>query len=177
MARTLYIVENPGYTPDKREALLRELRRRIPALTVRVGAGHIEVVVASSDSPSVREALKAVGEVLEVIDITSEESVGRGDIRAFAEKFNSERFWEAHAEIEALWRRGRDPVLQALILAAAAFIKLQEGAPDKFVLLAQEALRLLERAPDRIDCVDLREFKASLERSIASRRPFKVICS
>lgn len=176
MARTLYIVENPGYTPDKREVLLRELRRRVPALTVRIASSHLEVVVASGDSPNVREALRAVGEVLEAIDVTNEESVGRGDVRAFAEKFNSERFWEAHAEIEVLWRRNRDPALQALILAAAAFIKLQEGAPDKFVLLAQEALRLLGNGPDRIGCVDLREFRASLERSIASRKPFKVIC-
>ncbi|MEZ0248664.1 MAG: DUF309 domain-containing protein, partial [Thermoproteus sp.] len=107
---------------------------------------------------------------------TREDDIGHGDVKKFVELFNSERFWEAHAEIEPLWRKSRDTTLQALILICAAFIKIQEGLPDKFVLLAEEARRLLEEVPPRLGCIDLDKLREDLAASMMSKRPFKIAC-
>lgn len=46
---------------------------------------------------------------------------------AFAECWNSERFFEAHEVLEGLWVRSRDPGQQGLIQLAAALYHVQRG--------------------------------------------------
>ncbi|MEL9989782.1 MAG: DUF309 domain-containing protein [Thermoproteus sp.] len=175
--RYLFIVDNPGIDPAQRAQLLRDLRGVLSVLNLRVASDHIEVVVRSTHVAEAKNKIEEVlGRVREVLDITIEENIGRGDIRRFVDLFNSERFWEAHAEIEPLWRKNGDVALQALILICAAFIKIQEGLPDKFVRLAEEARRLLEEAPPRVGCIDLNRLREDLATSIMSKRPFKIAC-
>jgi predicted metal-dependent hydrolase len=176
--RYLIIAENPGFAPSQRAQLLRDLRGILPALNVRIASRHLEILVRGIDAEEARRKIEgAVGRVYAVIDVTDEDSLGSGDIGRFVELFNSERFWEAHAEIEPAWRRSGDRALQGLILMSAAFVKLQEGAPDKFVLLAQEALELLEGAPQRIGCIDVPKLREQLAKSLVSRSPFAIACS
>lgn len=176
--RTLYIVENPGLTPSHRAALIRELRGLVPLLNARIASDHVELVVGAGDAAEIRNAIEAaVGRIIDVVDITDEERPGSGDFRKFAERFNAERFWEAHAELEPVWRRSRDVAIQALIMASAAFVKLQENAPDKFVFLANESLKLLEGAPARIGCIDVKTFKKRLAEAVLAKRTFKIECS
>lgn len=52
------------------------------------------------------------------------------DLAAYLREFAAGRFFEAHEALEPLWwQRDSDPLLQGLILFAAAFVKLQRGAP------------------------------------------------
>jgi len=175
--RYLLIAENPGYTPSQRAQLLRDLRGLLPVLNVRVASRHLEILVRGIDVEDARRRVEeAVGRVYAAIDVTNEDALGSGDIGRFVALFNSERFWEAHAEIEPAWRRSGDRSLQGLILMSAAFVKLQEGAPDKFVLLAGETLRLLEDAPERIGCIDIPKLREQLARSLVSKSPFSIAC-
>lgn len=176
MRRYLYIVDNSGHTPSDRPKLLRELRSVLPVLNVRVASQHIELVLGDVDPEWGKERIETtLGSVRYIIDITNEERIGSGDIARFVQLFNEERFWEAHAELEPLWRKSRDGRLQGLIILAAAYVKLQEGAADKFVFLASEALKLLEGGR-AIGCINIDALRESVERSLETRRPFKIIC-
>lgn len=175
--RYLFIVENPGYTPSQRSQLLRDLRSFLSVLNLRVASRHIEIVVGGVDPDVAKAEIEEVlGPVVAIVDITDEGSLGGGDLARFVDLFNAERFWEAHAELEPLWRKSGDKIVQALILVSAAFIKIQEGLPDKFVALAEEALELLKVAPPRLGCIDLNKFKEDLSKSLVSRTPFKITC-
>ncbi len=175
--RYLFIVENPGFSPVHRAQLLRDLRSFLSVLNLRIASRHLEIVVGGIDPNIAKNKIEEIlGPVTSVVDITDEASLGGGDITRFADLFNAERFWEAHAELEPIWRTTGDRTIQALILISAAFIKIQEGSPDKFVVLAKEALELLEGAPPRLGCIDLAKLKEDLSRSLISRAPFRIAC-
>lgn len=175
--RYLFIVENPGYSPQHRAQLLRDLRGILPVLNLRIASRHLEIVVRGVDPEEARRKIEeTMGRVIAVMDVTNEDSLGGGDIAKFVDLFNAERFWEAHAEVEPIWRKNGDKTVQALILISAAFIKIQEGLPDKFVLLAREALELLKEAPPRLGCIDMARLREELSKSLTSRSPFKITC-
>ncbi|MEM1597600.1 MAG: DUF309 domain-containing protein [Pyrobaculum sp.] len=172
--RYLLIVENPGYTPSIRQELLRRLRAQLPVISVRVGTRHVEVDVKTEDLNAAKEVVEKVvgGEVKEVVDITFED-VG-GGVGQFVRRFNEERFWEAHNALEGAWRATRNPTLQGLIMLAAAFVKLQEGAPEKFEKMLKEAMDLIT---EDVNCIKASYIKKMAERALLLRQPFKIECS
>jgi hypothetical protein len=75
-----------------------------------------------------------------------------------ADAFNCGCFWEAHECWELLWRREprgapRRPVLQGLILLAAARVKLGQGRAEGAAALHRKALALLAAARRNADLV------------------------
>jgi Uncharacterized conserved protein len=132
----------------------------------------VEVDVKTDElEKAVAEVKRTIGEVLEVVDITFED-VG-GGVERYVELFNRERFWEAHNALEGLWRETRNVTLQGLIMLAAAFVKLQEGRPDKFERMLKEALSLLR---EDVGCIKIGTIKEKAERALLEKRPFKIEC-
>ncbi|ABP50894.1 MULTISPECIES: DUF309 domain-containing protein [Pyrobaculum] len=171
--RYLLIVENPGYTPGHREELLRRIRAALPVISLRVASTHVEVDVKSDDLAKAKETVERVigGKVLEAVDITFEDVPG--GVETYVRLFNAERFWEAHNALEGLWRRTKSPTLQGLIMLAAAFVKLQEGSPEKFERLLKEAIYLIE---EDVGCIKIKEVKKLAEKALLEKRPFKITC-
>jgi predicted metal-dependent hydrolase len=170
--RYLLIAENPGFSVSHREELLRRLRAVLPVIAVRIATGHVEVDVKTDDlEKAVAEVEKAVGKVLEVVDITFED-VG-GGVERYVDLFNRERFWEAHNALEGLWRKTKNVTLQGLIMLAAAFVKLQEGRPDKFERMLKEALHLLK---EDVGCIKMERLLEKAEKALLEKRPFKIEC-
>ena len=86
--------------------------------------------------------------------------------------FNEERFWESHEVLEQLWRTSNGPerdTLQALILAAAAFVHYQRGE-DKV------CLSVLQRARNKLPplvsggSVDLEHVQTSIDSILKSKQ-------
>ncbi len=170
--RYLLIAENPGFSVSHREDLLRRLRSVLPVIAVRIASDHVEVDVKTDDlKKAVAEVEKVVGKVLEVVDITFED-VG-GGVERYVDLFNRERFWEAHNALEGLWRKTRNATLQGLIMLAAAFVKLQEGRPDKFERMLKEALYLLK---EDVGCIKVKQLLEKAEKALLEKRPFKIEC-
>jgi len=170
--RYLLIAENPGFSVSHREDLLRRLRSVLPVIAVRIASDHVEVDVKTDDlKKAVAEVEKVVGKVLEVVDITFED-VG-GGVERYVDLFNRERFWEAHNALEGLWRKTRNATLQGLIMLAAAFVKLQEGRPDKFERMLKEALYLLK---EDAGCIKVKQLLEKAEKALLEKRPFKIEC-
>ncbi len=170
--RYLLIAENPGFSVSHREDLLRRLRSVLPVIAVRIASDHVEVDVKTDDlKKAVAEVEKVVGKVLEVVDITFED-VG-GGVERYVDLFNRERFWEAHNALEGLWRKTRNVTLQGLIMLAAAFVKLQEGWPDKFERMLKEALYLLK---EDVGCIKVKQLLEKAEKALLEKRPFKIEC-
>jgi predicted metal-dependent hydrolase len=170
--RYLLIAENPGFSASHREELLRRLRAVLPVIAMRIATGHVEVDVKTNDlEKAVAEVEKVVGKVLEVVDITFED-VGDG-VERYVDLFNKERFWEAHNALEGLWRKTRNTTLQGLIMLAAAFVKLQEGQPDKFEKMLKEALHLLK---EDVGCIRMERLLEKAEKALLEKRPFKIEC-
>lgn len=170
--RYLIIAENPSFSVSHRVDLLRRLRSVLPVIAVRIAADHVEVDVKTDDlQKAVAEVEKVVGKVLEVVDITFED-VG-GGVERYVDLFNRERFWEAHNALEGLWRKTRNATLQGLIMLAAAFVKLQEGQPDKFERMLKEALHLLK---EDVGCIKMERLLEKAEKALLEKRPFKIEC-
>ena len=171
--RYLLIAENPGFYVSHREELLRRLRAVLPVIAVRIATGHVEVDVKTDDlEKAVAEVDKVVGKVLEVVDITFED-VG-GGVEKYVDLFNRERFWEAHNALEGLWRKTRNATLQGLIMLAAAFVKLQEGQPDKFERMLKETLHLLK---EDVGCIKMGRLLEKAENALLEKRSFKIECA
>ena len=174
--RYLLIAENPGFSVSHREELLRRLRAVLPVIAVRIATGHVEVDVKTDDlEKAVAEVEKVVGKVLEVVDITfiTFEDVG-GGVERYVDLFNRERFWEAHNALEGLWRKTRNATLQGLIMLAAAFVKLQEGQPDKFEKMLKEALHRLK---EDVGCIKMERLLEKAENALLDKRHFKIECA
>jgi predicted metal-dependent hydrolase len=72
-----------------------------------------------------------------------------------------------------LWRKTRNAALQGLIMLAAAFVKLQEGQPDKFERMLKEALHLLK---EDVGCIKMGRLLEKAEKALLEKRPFKIEC-
>jgi predicted metal-dependent hydrolase len=107
-----------------------------------------------------------------VVDITFED-VG-GGVERYIDLFNKERFWEAHNALEGLWRQTRNAALQGLIMLAAAFVKLQEGRPDKFERMLKEALHLLK---EDVGCIKMERLLEKAEKALLEKTTFKIECA
>lgn len=77
-----------------------------------------------------------------------------------ARRYNEGAFWEAHEAWEEAWlalrEEGREAdarVVQALILASAAFENLDRGKPRGFAVQGAKALTRLREAPGRAEAL------------------------
>lgn len=171
MRRLLAIADNPGLTPAHRPALLQRLRESgLRVIALRVASGHLEVDLAAEDPQAALQALQRLGlSVREAVDLSSGEG-GEG-LERYVALFNAERFWEAHAALEGPWRRTGSRALQGLILLAAAFVKLQEGRPDKFRELLERAYEMLDAD---VGCISAARVRELIRRASG---PFKIPCT
>lgn len=176
MTRYLVHVANVGaYTPKDRRFLMSQLRSLgVRLVNVRVASNHIEVdAYAENASDLVNTVSRFLGGVIEVVNLDA--GVDFSDpFGAYVSLFNCERFWEAHEVLEEVWRVSRDLDTQGLIVAAAAFVKLQEDMPGSFLRLAQRALSMIKA--DKVGCIDAVEFRLRLTESLRTLRPFKAKC-
>jgi hypothetical protein len=58
-------------------------------------------------------------------------------------------------------------------MLAAAFVKLQEGRPDKFERMLKEALHLLK---EDVGCIKMGKLLEKAENALLEKRPFKIEC-
>ncbi len=89
--------------------------------------------------------------------------------------FNGGAFWEAHEELEAIWRSLRDPaeaaVIQGLIQAAAALLHRERGNRHGVAVVGGAALGKLS-GPQRPDVeFETVAFRRSLEQALAAGGP------
>lgn len=179
--RILYILRNRGCRAEDRRDLIEALRAAGDVRNVRIASDHLEVEVWEQAPGSMAEILeKLVGRVIEIREI-EEGSFDKNHeeaVRAFVRLFNAERFWEAHTVLEGVWRSSGDPVSRALIIAAAAFVKIQEGDPVRFEELARKALEIISSFKDvgRYHCIDLSSVARGLEASVVTGKPLKIAC-
>lgn len=179
--RILYILRNQrGCGVESRKDLIEVLRALGDARGLRIAPDHIEIEVWEESPGSLAEAFeKLVGKVIEIVEIEERNNITdhKEAVKLFTRLFNAERFWEAHTVLESVWRATGDPISRALIVAAAAFIKIQEGNPVAFEKLANEALRAIRSAgASSYYCIDLSAVAKDLEGSLITRKPLKILC-
>jgi predicted metal-dependent hydrolase len=84
--------------------------------------------------------------------------------------FVSGRYFRAHRAWLEPWRAAsghRRALLQGLIQAAGAYLKLRRGNPAGMAILLDRALERLDPLPAELDGLDLAGFRAGLQRSRA----------
>jgi len=182
MKRYLFILNNRrGYRPGDRARLLNTLRGYVRAANVRIASRHVEVEVWDPDLPAALSILgSTIGEVIlwKLLDESAPPTHQGGELGAleeFAHLFNEERFWEAHGVLEGAWRSSGSEVLRGLILVAASFVKIQEGKPGEFEIIARRALEALSRY-SRYMCIDIESIRKALDEALRTREPFKISC-
>ncbi len=174
--RILIHARNPGiYEPKDRVKLMNLLRSLgLNIINVRVASNHIEVDANTNNISELSSAVgRVVGPVLGVVNLSIESKVN-DPFRAFVDLFNEERFWEAHEVLEPTWRVSRDTNVQGLIVAAAAFVKIQENYIESFLRLAKRALGMI--VVNQVDCIDALGFREGLMASLSTFKPFKARC-
>ncbi len=176
--RLLAFALNKGYTPEDRERLMEKLRKVMDVRNVRIARSHIEIEVWSMDPEKVRGHIEGViGEVILVDHIDNiEKRLEAKDmdaaIKLYIQLFNEERFWEAHIVLESIWRKNRDPRIQALIKLAASHVKIQENKPEYAKKLAMESLEMMD--PVKLSCLNLKEVMEEIKVFIENLKPIKL---
>lgn len=87
------------------------------------------------------------------------------------EYFNSERYWECHEILEALWRQKKDDeklMLQGMILVCAAFVHHQKGEDGVAVGVLKRALDALEVPFSKYRGIDLQLLRGNSNRILKS---------
>jgi len=169
----IYTVRRRGLEPVGAADVARALRAELGGapVSVRVASGHVEVSASGVDLESlVRAAEKVVGPVIEV-----ESPPGRGVLADYAWLMDKERFWEAHELLEEAWKSsGRDPAIQALILAAAVMAKAQEGRLSGI----ERNIKVLNdvQRESGLDVVDVDCLRSEALKALRGERPSPLAC-
>lgn len=124
-ARSMVFTVNPGCTPAHAPLLRAELRRRLGGVpvSVRVASRHVELAAMAPRDSLLEAARELVGPPVDPGEPPFEDA-----LESYMWLLERERFWEAHEILEPVWASGRDLRVQALILAAAALARAQEGS-------------------------------------------------
>jgi predicted metal-dependent hydrolase len=94
---------------------------------------------------------------------------------AFVQLFNEEKFFEAHEELEILWRQEKGEArdfYQGLIQIAAAFVHIQKDTPEGAQKLYQTASRYLKAYPPFYFSLNLQNLLQEVRISIFTREKF-----
>ncbi len=92
-------------------------------------------------------------------------------IRQAVEYFNSERFWEAHEDIEGVWRvsSGAEKLLlQGLILVCAAYVHHQKAEGGVAFNVLRRARKQLDWKEPAYDGIDLAMVRRNVDRILSS---------
>src|SRR5206468_6104789 len=87
--------------------------------------------------------------------------------------FDSERFWEAHETLEALWRVSSGDeklLLQGLILVCAAFVHHQKDEEETGQSVLRRASRQLNWPQSSYEEMDLERLRRRVQKILATRR-------
>ncbi|BAA80691.2 hypothetical protein APE_1690.1 [Aeropyrum pernix K1] len=130
--RTLLFLSNPGLKPWRDAQRLKQaIKERVPcvrSVNVRISRSHIEV-------DAIHNCLSIEGELDRVLDgveviyyVLDKKASGPVSVEGL---MGEARYWEAHEALEDIYyRSGRDERVRALLIAAAAAAKAQEGLID-----------------------------------------------
>jgi len=140
------------------------------------GALEIDVFVNSRpDFDLLQAALEPVSKIEFVHDLneppphkSKEEIIS--EARSY---FNSERFWEAHETLEALWRVSSGDeklLLQGLILVCAAFVHHQKGEEETGQSVLRRASRQLNWPQSMYEEMDLERLRRRVQKILATKR-------
>lgn len=140
------------------------------------GALEIDVFVNSRpDFDLLQAALEPVSKIEFVHDLneppphkSKEEIIS--EARSY---FNSERFWEAHETLEALWRVSSGDeklLLQGLILVCAAFVHHQKDEEETGQSVLRRASRQLNWPQSSYEEMDLERLRRRVQKILATRR-------
>lgn len=86
--------------------------------------------------------------------------------------FNSERYWEAHETLEAVWRNAAGEekrYLQGLILVCAAFVHHQKREEEVALGVLRRALRQLSFGKDSYHCIKVEALRKHADEVLASK--------
>ncbi|MDA4128218.1 MAG: DUF309 domain-containing protein [Thaumarchaeota archaeon] len=86
------------------------------------------------------------------------------------EFFNAERYWEAHEDLEAIWRNSNGEeksLLQGIILVCAAFVHHQKGEKDVSLSVLRRALKQLEWKERIYEGIDVHALRARSEEIVS----------
>src|SRR5712691_1078194 len=167
-----------------REGFLRSVR----SLSASVGGsvrnpkwtsyGALEVDVFVNSRPDLdllQSALEPISKIEFVHDLSeapphkSKEEI-ISEARSY---FSSERFWEAHETLEALWRVSSGDeklLLQGLILVCAAFVHHQKSEEETGQSVLRRASRQLNWPQSSYGGIDLEELRGRVQMILATRR-------
>ncbi|ABW01581.1 DUF309 domain-containing protein [Caldivirga maquilingensis] len=171
----IHALNSRGYEPKDRVKLMGLLRSLgLSIINVRVASNHIEVDANANNIDELPPVVgRVIGPILGVVNLSTGNEVSN-PFKSFVDLFNEERFWEAHEVLEPTWRVNRDINIQGLIVAAAAFVKIQENYIDSFLKLAKRALGMI--MVNQVDCIDALSFREGLRASLSTLKPFKARC-
>lgn len=177
--RILIRIANSSWSPRDATLLIRKVRliaepQGGKAINLRVSSKAIEFDLFVRP-PFLKEAWKGslapLGEWVDAIAL--EEPVpGLLDdalIRKAQALSREERYWEVHEVLEVLWRKATGierTVLQAFILAAAAFVHFQKDENEVGWRMLRDVQSRLSGAPEVCLGLAVRELRASIERML-----------
>jgi len=87
--------------------------------------------------------------------------------------FNSERFWEAHETLEALWRVSSGDeklLLQGLILVCAAFVHHQKSEEETGQSVLRRGSRQLNWPESSYEGIDLERLRRRVQNMLVTKR-------
>jgi uncharacterized protein len=140
------------------------------------GALEVDVFVNSRvDFDLLRAALEPVSKVEFVRDLNeAPPHKSKEDIISEARNyFNSERFWEAHETLEALWRVSSGDeklLLQGIILVCAAFVHHQKSEEETAQSVLRRASRQLNWPQPIYEGIDLERLGRRVQNILATKR-------
>ena len=179
-----YLVRLASDSFRSREGFLRGVRSLSTSVGGNVrnpkwtsyGALEIDVFVNSKpDFDLLQAALEPVSKIEFVHDLneppphkSKEEIIS--EARSY---FNSERFWEAHETLEALWRVSSGDeklLLQGLILVCAAFVHHQKDEEETGQSVLRRASRQLNWPQSSYEEMDLERLRRRVQKILATKR-------
>ena len=93
--------------------------------------------------------------------------------------FNSERYWEAHENLESVWRNSagnEKSYLQGIILVCAAFVHHQKREDEVALGVLRRALKQLSYLEDSYHEIKVDRLRKNTEEVLASKKfePFRI---
>lgn len=180
-----YLVRLPNTDhclPRDQANLLRRIRSLVEplqgnAVNLRVSSQALEFDLFLPPALDLAEGLRALS--VFGSPLTSHRLENRPETRTATEivrearsLYKEHRFWEVHEVLEGLWTRLKGDeraLVQALIIAAAAFVHFQRDESDIAWRMVQDAHQRLLAAPDFFEGLSLNDFRHALGAMIYRR--------
>jgi uncharacterized protein len=151
LERYLLYLKNESYDSSYAPVLLQHARARMPSgndiiiRDVRVAKKFFEFDVSVPQDKSIDEVIKILSTLADFDGCEKVVEENWSKIEAIdkaRELFNSERYWKSHEVLEQVWKKSEGSeklTLNAIILAAAAFVHYQKAEYDTCVGILKRA--------------------------------------